>query len=113
MIACINGIAADTDEEAELLSSSLYRMFLGIITNERRPLQPPAPLPPSFRIPEVDNVVQSMTACICTGSRESMGTSLSAFIRPTGVDELMISRPIYDLQAKLRSFSVLRVAVLL
>jgi hypothetical protein len=33
---------------------------------------------------------------------------LSAFIRQSGIDELMVSSPIYDLQAKLKSFSILR-----
>jgi luciferase family oxidoreductase group 1 len=111
MMACVNVIAADTDEEAELLSSSLIRMFLGIITDERRPLQPPGPLPPAIRIPEIYNAVQSMTACTFTGNRDSLGAKLSAFIRQSGIDELMVSSPIYDLQAKLRSFSILREAI--
>lgn len=110
-MACVNVIAADTDEEAELQSSSLLRMFLGIVTNERRPLQPPAPLPPAILISEVYNAVQSMTACTFTGNQESLGPKLSAFIRQSGVDELMVSSPIYDLQAKLKSFSILREVV--
>lgn len=111
MMACVNVMAADTDEEAEWLSSSLYRMFLGIATNDRRPLQPPGPLPDVLRVPEVYNVVQSMTACTFTGNRESLGAKLSSFVRESRVDELMVSSPIYDPDAKLKSFSILRESI--
>ena len=111
MMVCVNIIAADTEEEAEFLSSSLYRMFFGIITNQRQPLQPPGPLPAALRTPEIYNAVQSMTACTFTGSRESLGTKLKSFIRESGVDELMVNSPIYDLEAKLKSFSILREAI--
>lgn len=111
MMACVNVMAADTDEEAEWLSSSLYRMFLGIVTNERRPLQPPGPLPEVLRVPEVRNMVESMTACTFTGNRESLGAKLSAFVRESRVDEIMVSSPIYDLDAKLKSFGILREAL--
>jgi luciferase family oxidoreductase group 1 len=111
MMACVNVMAADTDEEAEWLSSSLYRMFMGIVTNERRPLQPPAPLPATLRIPEVYNAVQAMTACTFTGNRESLGAKLSKFIKESRVDELMVSSPIYDLDAKRKSFAILRESI--
>ena len=40
-MACVNVVAADTDEEAEILATSFYQMALGMIRNKRRPLQPP------------------------------------------------------------------------
>ena len=107
VMACVNVVAADTDEEAELLSTSLHRMFLGLVLNERGPLQPPAPLPSSYWVPEVYNAVNSMTACTFTGNRNSLGEKLSAFIAETGINELMANSPIYSLDAKLKSFSIL------
>ncbi len=41
IMPCVNVIAADTDEEANRLSTSLYQMFIGIITGKRTLLQPP------------------------------------------------------------------------
>ena len=41
VIAGINVIAADTNEQAEYLSTSAKQMFVGVITGERKPLQPP------------------------------------------------------------------------
>ena len=37
----VNVIAADTDEEANYLASSFYKLASGIVTNKRKPLQPP------------------------------------------------------------------------
>jgi luciferase family oxidoreductase group 1 len=40
-IACVNVIAADTDNEAHRLSTSQKQFALGIIRNERKPMPPP------------------------------------------------------------------------
>ncbi len=111
VMACVNVMGADTDEQAEFLSTSLHRMFLGLVTNDRGPLQPPAPLPETYFIPEVYNAVNSMTACTFTGDRESLGKELSAFIAETGINELMISSSIYNLEDKLHSFAVISEAL--
>lgn len=104
--ACVNVIAADTNEEAELLSTSLYRMFLGLLTNMRRPLQPPSPLEDIFKNPEVQYALHEMTAYTFTGDKQRIGKDLSTFIDATAIDELMITSHIFDIDAKLRSFSL-------
>lgn len=104
--ACINVIAADTNEEAEFLSTSLYRMFFGLITNMRRPLQPPALLPTVFQKPEVQHALHEMTAYTFTGDKDTLDEKLSAFVDATDVDELMLTSHIFDVDAKLKSFSI-------
>jgi len=107
VMACINVFAADTDEEAVLLSQSIIKLFIGLITNNRQPIQPPGILPDTYRIPAVYTLVNGMLACTFTGSRDTLGRKLSTFIAETGVDELMISSNIFDRDAKLKSYSVL------
>lgn len=111
VIACVNAIAADNDEEAEHLATSLFRMFMGIITNTRSPLMPPGPLPPLFYVPEVQQAVNSMVAYTFTGSKESIKDSLGEFIAHYDLDELMITSHIYDQEAKLHSFAVIKEAL--
>jgi luciferase family oxidoreductase group 1 len=111
VMACVNVIAGDTDAEAEFLATSLYRMFLGMVINQRVPLQPPGPLPASYKIPEVYQMVHNMTACTFTGSKETLSEKLSLFVAETGINELMATSPIYDLAAKLRSFAILKEAM--
>jgi len=107
VMACVNVIGAETNEEAEFLKSSLIRLFVGIITNTRNPLQPPGDLPESYQNPDVRAFVNSMLSCTFTGNRDTLRNDLSGFITETGIDELMAASYIFDPEAKLRSFSVL------
>ena len=111
VMACVNVIGGDTDAEAEFLATSLYRMFLGMVINQRGPLQPPGPLPASYKVPEVYQMVHSMTACTFTGSKETLREKLMMFVAETGINELMVTSPIYDQAAKLRSFTILKEAM--
>jgi alkanesulfonate monooxygenase SsuD/methylene tetrahydromethanopterin reductase-like flavin-dependent oxidoreductase (luciferase family) len=52
-----------------------------------------------------------MLACTFYGSKETLHANLSAFIEETGIDELMVASHIFDLDAKLKSFSILQDAL--
>jgi luciferase family oxidoreductase group 1 len=108
VMACVNVLAAETDEEANVLLSSLVRLFVGILTNNRKPLSPSGTFPESYNIPEVKNAVNNMLACTFYGSKETLSKNIAAFIAETGIDELMVASHIFDLDAKLKSFSILR-----
>ncbi|HEY3371635.1 MAG TPA: LLM class flavin-dependent oxidoreductase [Prolixibacteraceae bacterium] len=111
VMACVNVIAAETDEEAEFLSTSLIKVFIGLITNSRKPIQPPGELPETYRVPEVRSLVNGMLACTYIGSRETLQKKLSQLIAETGIDELMVSSNIFDREAKLKSLSILQEAM--
>lgn len=107
VLACVNVIAADTDDEAHVLATSMYQMFLGIVTNSRRPLQPPVPSMEPYWSPEIEQAVRQMTACTFIGGPESLSRQLSTFIAETEVDELMTTGNIYDQGARLKSYRIL------
>jgi len=111
VMACVNVFAADTDEEADLLASSLYDMFLGVITNVRKPLQPPRPNVKAYWSPDIDAAVKQMLSCTFTGGVERLREQLGKFIDETGIDELMTTGYIYDSQARLKSFRLLKEAL--
>jgi luciferase family oxidoreductase group 1 len=111
VMACVNVIAAETDEEAAFLSTSLIKVFVGLITNNRKLLQPPGELPDIYQLPEVYNAVNSMLMCTFAGSRDTLQKNLSRFIAETGIDELMVSSNLFDREAKLKSFTILHDAM--
>jgi len=111
MMPAVNLIAAETDEEAEWLATSLYHMFLGMVTNNRKALQPPSELPAIFQHPEVQRAVNNFTACTFIGSKESLKSNLSKFIEMTGANEIMIHSPIFSMDAKLKSLSIAAAAM--
>jgi luciferase family oxidoreductase group 1 len=107
VMPCINVIAADTDQEANKLATSIYQMFLGIITNNRRPLQPPVDSMDGLWDLQAQAAVAQMTKYTFTGNLETLRKKLNAFLDATQADELMINTNVYDLDARLRSFSIL------
>jgi len=110
-MACINAIVADTDQEAEILSTSLYQMFGNLVQNNRKPLQPPVDSLTHLMNEMSEEArfhVNQMTACSFVGSKKKVATELQEFIRHSRVDELMVNSPIYDHQDKLKSLRLLK-----
>ena len=107
-MACVNAIAADTDEEAQILSTSLTQMFLNLIRNDRKPLQPPLDSLDGLMSEEEHFHVNQMTSCSFVGSKKKLETELKKFIEYTRIDELMITSPIFDFQKKLKSVQLMK-----
>lgn len=105
-MACVNIIAADTDEEAEKLSTSLYQMFLNLIRNDRKGLQPPVDSLDAIMSEEERFHVNQMTGGSFVGSKKQIAVDLKKFIDYAKIDELMITSPIFDHQAKLKSLQL-------
>ena len=107
-MACVNAIAADTDEEAEKLSTSLTQMFLNLIRNDRKPLQPPVDSMDGIMSEEEHFHVNQMTACSFVGSKEKIVVALKQFIEYTQIDELMITSPIFNHDDKLKNIRIMK-----
>jgi luciferase family oxidoreductase group 1 len=105
-MACVNLIAANTDSEAQVLSTSLYQMFLNLIRNDRKGLQPPLEFLEGIMREEERFHVNQMTACTFVGSKEKLIVELKEFIRYSRVNELMITSPIFNHQDKLKSLQI-------
>lgn len=108
VMACVNVIGGDTNEEANFNATSLVRMFTGIITNARTPLQPAGALPDSYQIPEVRSMVENMLACTFIGDKVKLKENLGSFLKDTAIDELMVTSYFYDEIAKMKSLSILK-----
>lgn len=106
-MACVNVIVADTDEEASFLATSAYQVFLGLIRNKRRPLQPPvAEETLDWTAPE-KAALQQMMQYSFIGSPATVERELTDFVVKRGVDEVMVAAHIYSLEAKKKSYSLL------
>ncbi|NRT15424.1 luciferase family oxidoreductase group 1 [Flavobacterium sp. 28A] len=106
VIACVNVTAAETNEEARILATSMEKIFLGILTNNRQPLQP---ADPNFKvIDEAKQVMQQFLEYSFVGSPTEIKEALSNFVNDTQVDELMIVSHIYDHDARLKSYEIVK-----
>lgn len=106
VMACVNVIAAETDEEAQFLVTSFYQMALGIIRGKSYPLMPPIDDMSTVWTEQEATAIQNMMSVTFVGSKETIAAGLEDLIKFTGVNELMITTNIYDHQARLKSFQI-------
>ena len=99
-------IIADTDEEAEFLSTSYYSRVIGILTGNRSPLEAPFEITNEFRNIIQQYAVQQMTKYAFIGSKETVKNKVKAFIENTGVDELMVVTNVFDFEDRIKSVSL-------
>ncbi|WP_422583295.1 LLM class flavin-dependent oxidoreductase [Polaromonas sp.] len=99
-------IAAPTDEEAEYLASSTYQRVLGILTGDRRGLQPPVENFLAQRHPQERAAIDDFLAAAVIGGPETVRNGLSALAQATDADEFMLVCDIYDPALRLRSLDI-------
>jgi luciferase family oxidoreductase group 1 len=107
-MACINVIAADTNGEAERLATSFYQLATGIISGKRRPLQPPADSMDGLWTEYEAAAVKQMMHYTFIGDGEKIKSQLTSFQQQTQLDEIMVTAHIYDPQARIHSYEVLK-----
>ena len=104
---CVNVVAADTDEEARHLFTSLQLRFLSMVRNARGKMSPPVPDIEAVWSPMEKAHVQRMLTCSFVGSPDTLRRELRAFVERTGADELIVSGAIYDHAKRVRSYELL------
>ena len=102
-IAGINVYVADTDEEAERLFTSLIRMFVGVLTGARDPLQPPTEMTEELKAMFHHPAVNQMLKYSFVGSKQTVKKKIQGFLLETGVDELIAVSTMYDINDRIKS----------
>lgn len=105
-MAGINIIAADTDEEAERISTSMIRMMLGVMTGKIDYMQPAMDMTQELRDIAAHPALQQMMKYSFAGSKETIRNKTEDFLKQTGVDELMVVSHIFDHQERVKSFRI-------
>ena len=106
-----NAFVADTDEEAEILSTSIQQAFVALRTGQPTKLPPPQAgyaesLPLQSRA-----ILRSVLSCSAIGNPDTARRQTEAFVDRYKPDELMVTAQIYDHRARLRSYQLLMEAV--
>ena len=102
----LNVFAADTDEEARRLFTSLQQAFVNLRRGRPGKLPPPSTEFVKALMPMEQTMLDEALAQSVVGSPETVRRGLEAFIRATGADEIMITSQIFDHDARLRSFEI-------
>ena len=99
----IMGVAADAEAEANHLFTSMQQSFVALRRNARGQFPPPVDsMEGLWDETEKVFVDHAMTYAV-VGGPETVEKKLKTFIRNTGADELIVSMPIFDMDARLKS----------
>jgi luciferase family oxidoreductase group 1 len=99
-------IAAPTDDEAEYLASSTYQRVLGILTGDRKRLQPPVAHFRAGLHPQAIAAVDDFLAVAAIGGPATLSAHFEDLARVTQADEFMIVSDVYDPALRLRSLDI-------
>ncbi|MEH6904782.1 LLM class flavin-dependent oxidoreductase [Neobacillus drentensis] len=111
MMVCLNVIAAETDEEAQFLSTTMQQFFLNVVRGTQNPLQPPVENLDEIWTPMEKEMAASKQSVTLLGSKETVRQQLTKFQEYYNVDELMAVSYIYDTEKQKRSYEILKEVV--
>ncbi len=99
----VMGVAAETDEEAERLFTSSQQQFVNLRKNIRNAFPAPLDSMEGFWTPMEKMSVEHTLRYAAVGSVATVEAKLREFLEETQADELIISMPVHDIEARLRS----------
>jgi luciferase family oxidoreductase group 1 len=100
----LNVIAAETDDEAKFLFTSIQQAFANLRLGR------PGKMPPPVENLELDPMVQAgithALSCSVVGGPKRVRAGIAAFAARAGADELMVTGSIWDHARRKRSFEI-------
>jgi luciferase family oxidoreductase group 1 len=103
----VNMVAADTDEEARRLFTSVQQSFTNLVRGAPGKLQAPIDDIEEYWTAAEKHQAERMLKYSIVGSPETVRAGLEDFVGRTRADELMLVSHIYDHTARIRSYEII------
>ncbi|MDA8351903.1 MAG: LLM class flavin-dependent oxidoreductase [Firmicutes bacterium] len=102
----VNVVAADREEEAHRLATSMQQQFVSLVRNQPGPLQPPVEnMDEVWNEYEKAAVMRQLSTSVI-GAPDTVYEGLHRLVKETHADEIIVNAQIFDHQARLRSFEL-------
>ncbi len=102
----VNVVAADTDEEAQYLFSTVQQSLTNLVRGAPGKLQAPIADIEGYWSPAEKQHASRMLKYSIVGSPETVQKDLGSFVSLTRADELMVVSHLYDHPARIRSYEI-------
>jgi len=106
VMLALNVFAADTDEAARRLFTSLQQAFVNLRRGTPGLLAPPDPSLPDRLLPFERAMLDDVLSCTVVGAPDTVQHGIEQFVERTGADEVIIASQVYDHAARLRSYEI-------
>jgi luciferase family oxidoreductase group 1 len=103
----VNVVAAETDEEARRLFTTVQQSFTNLLRSSPGKLQPPIDNIEEYWTPAEKRQASRMLERSIVGSPETVRRGLESFVAETNAEELIIVSSLYDHSARVRSYEIL------
>lgn len=100
-------VAADSDEQADYLATSVYRRILNLIRGQSLVQQPPVPSMEGLWLPHEKDAVGSFLGLAMIGSPAKIRAKLEVLLEQTQADELIFTCDLYEHADRLHSYQLL------
>ncbi len=102
----VNVVAAETDEEAQRLFTTVQQSFTNLLRGAPGKLQPPVEDIETYWNPAEKFQATRMLKHSFVGSAETVRKGLESFVAQTKADELMVVTSLHDHAARIRSYEI-------
>ncbi len=106
VMAAFNIIAADTDEEAEYLATSMQQSFVRLRTGNPGQMPPPVRGYRDTLGTQGNAILDSVLSASAIGGPEKVREKVAAFVARTDADELVVASSIFDHDARKKSLEI-------
>lgn len=107
VMVAANVCAADTDDDARRLFTTMQQSFANLLRGARGQMPPPIADIEAYWTPLEKAQASRMLACSFVGSPGNVCRELEAFAAETGADEVIVASAIYEHDARLRSYELI------
>jgi luciferase family oxidoreductase group 1 len=101
-----NVFAADSDEQAQLLASSVQQAFIALRSGRPMQLQPPLAGYADRLTAQEKAILADVLSCSATGSPQTVRSAIASFLARTQADELILTCNMFEHAARLRSYEI-------
>jgi alkanesulfonate monooxygenase SsuD/methylene tetrahydromethanopterin reductase-like flavin-dependent oxidoreductase (luciferase family) len=105
VILSVFALAAEDDEQARILFSSMEQMMVGSIRNSSAKLVPPVKNMSEIWTPEEERVIGQTVSIV--GGKTSVRDAIAQLVERTGADELMFICDCYEYSDRVLSHAIL------
>jgi luciferase family oxidoreductase group 1 len=106
VMVCVQTICAETDELAATLAQPAQVLLAHIATRRETPFPTPEAAA-AYAFTDAEHmIVESHMRTQAYGAPDAVARRLAEIVERTGADELMLTTPVYDLDARARSFEL-------
>lgn len=103
----VNVFAADSDEQAQYLTTSHKQMHLSLVRGRPGKIPPPVHNLDELWLPHEKASVEATLSASIIGGPDTVAAQLQKFVKATGADEVIVNTMMYSHADRLRSYEIL------